>query len=51
VSLVLQGGRPVGYGPIEEVLADPTHPFIAGLAKALAPPQRRTARRPQSAAR
>ena len=46
-SLVLQGGRTVGYGPIEEVLADPQHPFVAGLAKALKPPARRTERRPQ----
>ncbi|MBW8873142.1 MAG: ABC transporter ATP-binding protein, partial [Leifsonia sp.] len=49
-SLVLQGGRPVGYGPIEEVLADPTHPFVAGLARALKPPAQRTERRPQRAA-
>lgn len=49
VSLVLQGGRPVGYGPIEDVLADPTHPFVRGLAKALGPTQRRTERRPQRA--
>ena len=46
-SLVLQGGRTVGYGPIEEILADPQHPFVAGLAKALKPPTRRTERRPQ----
>lgn len=50
VSLVLQGGRPVGYGPIEEVLADPTHPFVAGLARALKPPAQRTERRPQRGA-
>ncbi|MGN6426993.1 ATP-binding cassette domain-containing protein [uncultured Leifsonia sp.] len=49
VSLVLQGGRPVGYGPIEDVLSDPAHPYVKGLAEALGPPQRRTARRPQSA--
>ncbi|WP_295123999.1 ATP-binding cassette domain-containing protein [uncultured Leifsonia sp.] len=49
VSLVLQGGRPVGYGPIEDVLADPAHPFVRGLADALKPPQRRTERRPQRA--
>jgi len=49
VSIVLQGGRPVGYGPIEEVLADPSHPFVRGLADALKPPQRRTERRPQRA--
>lgn len=49
VSLVLQGGRPVGFGPIEEVLADPAHPFVRGLAKALGPTQRRTERRPQRA--
>jgi ABC-type glutathione transport system ATPase component len=46
-SVVLQGGRVVGYGPIEDVLAEPEHPFVAGLAKALNPPQRRTERRPQ----
>ncbi|HEY8281214.1 MAG TPA: ATP-binding cassette domain-containing protein [Leifsonia sp.] len=46
-ALVLQGGRTVGYGPIEQVLADPQHPFVAGLAKALKPPARRTERRPQ----
>jgi ABC-type glutathione transport system ATPase component len=45
--LVLHTGRVVGYGPIEEVLAKPEHPFVAGLAKALNPPQRRTERRPQ----
>lgn len=50
-SLVLHGGRAVGYGPIEEVLADPQHPFVAGLAKALNPPTRRTERRPQRSAR
>ncbi|MBN9630203.1 ATP-binding cassette domain-containing protein [Leifsonia sp. TF02-11] len=49
VSIVLQGGRPVGYGPIEEVLAEPSHPFVRGLAEALKPPQRRTERRPQRA--
>lgn len=49
VSIVLQGGRPVGYGPIEEVLAEPSHPFVRGLADALKPPQRRTERRPQRA--
>ncbi|WP_426624048.1 ATP-binding cassette domain-containing protein [Leifsonia sp. McL0607] len=49
VSIVLQSGRPVGFGPIEEVLADPTHPFVRGLADALKPPQRRTERRPQRA--
>jgi ABC-type glutathione transport system ATPase component len=48
-SVVLQGGRVVGYGPIEDVLAEPEHPFVAGLAKALNPPQRRTERRPQRA--
>jgi ABC-type glutathione transport system ATPase component len=48
-AIVLQGGRPVGFGPIADVLADPTHPFVAGLAKALQPPQRRTERRPQRA--
>ncbi|WP_223690440.1 ATP-binding cassette domain-containing protein [Leifsonia poae] len=46
-SLVLHTGRVVGYGPIEEVLAAPEHPFVAGLARALKPPQRRTERRPQ----
>jgi ABC-type glutathione transport system ATPase component len=46
-SVVLQGGRVVGYGPIEDVLAEPEHPFVAGLAKALNPPQRRSERRPQ----
>ena len=46
-SLVLHAGRPVGFGPIEDVLADPTHPFVAGLARALKPPQQRTERRPQ----
>ncbi|WP_271178596.1 ATP-binding cassette domain-containing protein [Leifsonia poae] len=46
-SLVLQGGRVVGYGPIEQVLAKPEHPFVAGLATALKPPSRRTERRPQ----
>ncbi|WP_158864102.1 ATP-binding cassette domain-containing protein [Leifsonia sp. AG29] len=49
-SLVLQGGRPVGYGPIEHVLAEPAHPFVAELAKALGPASRRTERRPQRAA-
>ncbi len=49
LSIVLQGGRPVGFGPIEEVLADPSHPFVRGLADALKPPQRRTERRPQRA--
>ncbi|AGW41461.1 oligopeptide transporter [Leifsonia xyli subsp. cynodontis DSM 46306] len=49
VSLVLQGGRPVGYGPIEHVLADPAHPFVRKLARALGPTQRRTERRPQRA--
>jgi len=44
-TIVLQGGRVVGYGPIEDVLADPQHPFVDGLAKALKPPQRRTERR------
>ncbi|MFF1879002.1 ATP-binding cassette domain-containing protein [Leifsonia sp. NPDC058230] len=48
-SLVLHGGRVVGYGPIEDVLARPEHPFVAGLAKALNPPGRRTERRPQRA--
>ncbi|WP_431277180.1 ATP-binding cassette domain-containing protein [Leifsonia poae] len=48
-TVVLQGGRVVGYGPIEDVLARPEHPFVAGLAKALKPPQRRTERRPQRA--
>jgi ABC-type glutathione transport system ATPase component len=47
VSIVLQAGRPVAFGPIEEVLADPSHPFVRGLADALGPPQRRTERRPQ----
>jgi ABC-type glutathione transport system ATPase component len=46
-SVVLHGGRVVGYGPIEDVLAEPEHPFVAGLAKALNPPLRRTERRPQ----
>ena len=46
-SIVLHSGRIVGYGPIEDVLAKPEHPFVAGLAKALNPPQRRTERRPQ----
>jgi ABC-type glutathione transport system ATPase component len=46
-SLVLQAGRVVGYGPIEDVLANPEHPFVAGLATALKPPSRRTERRPQ----
>jgi ABC-type glutathione transport system ATPase component len=50
VSLVLQAGRPVGYGPIEDVLADPSHPFVRGLADALKPPPRRRERRPQVAA-
>lgn len=49
VSLVLHRGRPVGYGPIEEVLAAPTHPFVHRLADALKPPPRRTERRPQRA--
>jgi len=49
LSIVLQAGRPVAYGPIEEVLADPSHPFVRGLADALKPPQRRTERRPQRA--
>ena len=49
LSLVLQGGRPVGYGPIEQVLADPLHPFVQELAQALGRTQRRTERRPQSA--
>jgi ABC-type glutathione transport system ATPase component len=48
-SIVLHTGRVVGYGPIEDVLAKPEHPFVAGLAKALKPPQRRTERRPQRA--
>jgi len=48
--LVLHTGRVVGYGPIEDVLAKPEHPFVAGLAKALKPPQRRTERRPQRSA-
>ena len=46
-SLVLQGGRVVGYGPIDDVLAAPEHPFVAGLATALKPSSRRTERRPQ----
>lgn len=50
-SLVLQGGRPIAYGPIEDVLADPSHPFVRGLADALKPPQRRRERRPQIAAK
>lgn len=49
VSIVLQGGRPVGFGPIDEVLADPSHPFVRGLADALKPSKRRTERRPQRA--
>lgn len=48
--LVLQGGRTVGYGPIEDLLADPTHPFVAGLARALGTTSRRTERRPQRSA-
>lgn len=48
--LVLQGGRTVGYGPIEDVLADPAHPFVAGLARALGTTSRRTERRPQHTA-
>lgn len=49
VSIVLQGGRAVGYGPIEDVLADPAHPFVRGLAEALDPPQRHGERRPRRA--
>ena len=46
-SAVLHEGRVVGYGPIDDVLARPEHPFVSGLADALKPPQRRTERRPQ----
>lgn len=49
-SAVLHEGRVVGYGPIDDVLAAPEHPFVSGLADALRPPQRRSERRPQKAA-
>jgi ABC-type glutathione transport system ATPase component len=47
--IVLHAGRTVGYGPIEDVLAEPSHPFVAGLAQALGTSSRRTERRPQRA--
>ncbi len=47
-SAVLHEGRVVGYGPIDDVLAAPEHPFVSGLATALKLPQRRTERRPQT---
>ena len=50
LSMVLHGGRTVGYGPIADVLADPTHPYVRDLARAMNPPQRRTERRPERAA-
>lgn len=50
-TLVLHGGRTVGFGPIDEVLANPTHPYVEGLAKAMGRTQRRTERRPQRAGR
>ncbi|PJJ63325.1 ABC transporter ATP-binding protein [Compostimonas suwonensis] len=33
---VLYRGGVVGYGPIDEVLADPRHPYVAGLAESFA---------------
>ena len=48
-AAVLHEGRVVGYGPIDDVLAAPEHPFVSGLATALKAPQKRRERRPQSA--
>ncbi len=48
--LVLQAGRTVGYGPLDEVLADPSHPFVEGLARALGTGSRRSERRPHRSA-
>jgi ABC-type dipeptide/oligopeptide/nickel transport system ATPase component len=33
---VMHRGSIVGIGPVDEVLGDPTHPYVKGLAKALA---------------
>lgn len=35
---VLQRGRLVGFGAFDELLASPEHPYVTGLASALAPP-------------
>ncbi|MCX7522335.1 dipeptide/oligopeptide/nickel ABC transporter ATP-binding protein [Microbacterium sp. STN6] len=34
---VLQAGRLVGLGPLDELLRDPPHPYVASLARAFAP--------------